>query len=230
MPVSLHLRSTAGYGALLVVVLTVASSLEGRSACADEPKSKSLAAGDVDPEASRIYVRVGKRRLGHEHGVEGRVKSGRLVLDAAENAGEIVFDMTSFKADTDAARKYVGLEGTTDDDEQADVTKTMTGKGVLDIANHPTATFTVASSKRLADDTADGHPQYKLIGEFDLHGKKQPLTVTAVAGDDQEGKLSLTGMFTIRQTDYGIKPYSALGGIVAVTDELKVFGDLRLVK
>ncbi|MBL8850044.1 MAG: YceI family protein [Planctomycetaceae bacterium] len=193
---------------------------------AAEPDAPALAAGDVDPATSRVYVRVGKRRLGHEHGVEGRIKSGRLTLDAADNAGEIVFDMTSFKADTDAGRKYVGLEGVSDADEQTEVTATMTGKGVLEVEKHPTATFTVKSSKVMKEKSEDGRAQYELTGEFDLHGKKQPLTVVAVAGETADGQQQIKGTFTIKQTDYGITPYRALGGLVAVTDELKIFGDL----
>jgi polyisoprenoid-binding protein YceI len=216
--------------AVVVVALTETSTRPRSAISAAEPEAKTLAAGDIDPETSRIYVRVGKRRLGHEHGVEGRVKSGHLVLDAAENAGEIVFDMTTFKADTDGARKYVGLESTTDQDEQTEVTATMTGKGVLDTAKYPTATFTVKSSKTMAEKSDDGHPQYELKGEFDLHGKKLPLTVVAEAGDAVDGRQPLTGMFTVKQTDYGIKPYSAVGGLVAVTDELKIYGDLQVVQ
>jgi polyisoprenoid-binding protein YceI len=196
---------------------------------ADKEAAKPLAPGDVDPVDSRIYVRVGKRRLGHEHGVEGLVKSGTLKLDASENAGEIVFDMQSFKADTDAARKFVGLEGATDADEQTEVTKTMTGKGVLDAKQHPTATFTVTSSKRV-EKTSEGKPQYELVGEFELHGKKQPLTVDASLAEEKDGKQRLSGKFTIKQTDYGIKPYSAVGGLVAVTDELKISGELWVKK
>lgn len=210
-----------------VVVLPPELSSRVRAA---EPEAKPLASGDVDPVESRVYVRVGKRRLGHEHGVEGLVKSGHLKLEATKNAGEIVFDTQSFKADTDVARKHVGLESTTDADEQAEVTQTMTGKGVLDVKQYPTATFTVASSKLLSEKSADGHPQYELIGEFDLHGKKQPLTVTAAVIADEDGRQHLSGQFTIKQTDYGIKPYSAVGGLVAVTDELKIFGELWIKK
>jgi polyisoprenoid-binding protein YceI len=168
-------RRIARLTALVVLAGLCGSSLTGGSRIrAAEPEQPQLAAGDVDPGASRVYVRVGKRRLGHEHGVEGRVKSGRLILDATDSAGQVVFDMKSFQADTDAARKYVGLEGSTDADEQKDVTATMTGKGVLDVAKFPTATFAIKSSKRKADTGNDAATRYELVGEFDLHGKKQP--------------------------------------------------------
>ncbi|MFO1094706.1 MAG: YceI family protein [Planctomycetaceae bacterium] len=213
---------------LITIALLAATSRDPLGARAAEPAAKELAAGDVDPATSRVYVHVKKRRLGHEHGVEGRVKSGRLQLDAADKAGQIIFDMTSFKADTDAARQHVGLEGTTDAGEQSDVTKTMTGAGVLDVAKYPTATFAVTSSKRMEKDAEGGHARYELVGEFDLHGKKQPLTVVAVAGELKDGLRQLTGEFTIKQTDYGIKPFSTFGGIVSVADALRILGDLSI--
>ncbi|MGV2340918.1 MAG UNVERIFIED_CONTAM: hypothetical protein LVR18_45365 [Planctomycetaceae bacterium] len=36
--------------------------------------------GNVDLQASRVYVFVGKTGLGHDHGVEGRLKSGQVTL------------------------------------------------------------------------------------------------------------------------------------------------------
>ena len=52
------------------------------------PQSKTpLAPGDIDPALSRIYVHVDKTGFGHEHGVEAKLKSGRLQLGANQNAG-----------------------------------------------------------------------------------------------------------------------------------------------
>lgn len=195
----------------------------------DEEAASELRPGDVDPETSRVYVWIGKRRLGHEHGVEGRVKEGRLKLNAREDAGEIVFDMKSFSADTAEARKYVGLEGTTDQDEQADVTKTMLGKSVLNVDDHPTATFAIGRAPLLVEKTDDGDSQYLLEGEFTLCGETQALKVVAAAVEEKDGQVRLRGNFTIKQSDFGIKPYRAFGGIVAVTDEIRIYGDLWIV-
>ena len=203
----------------------IVPALQAADDAAAEP-----APGDVDVEASRIYVRVGKRRLGHEHGVEGKVKSGNVQLNAREKAGELVFDMTSLSADTDDARKYVGLEGTTDDDEKKDVTATMQGASVLDAAKFPTATFTITSAALAVEKNDEGKEQYILDGELTLHGETQPVKVVAAAVEEADGRVRLKGDFTIKQSDYGIKPYRAVGGLVSVTDELKIFGDLWIVK
>ena len=54
--------------------------------------------GDVDTERSRVYIFVGKTGFGHDHAIVGRLASGRVVLDAPQNAGQLVFDMPSFLA------------------------------------------------------------------------------------------------------------------------------------
>ena len=80
--------------------LSAQTSVPGNSRT--QPRSQ-LAPGQIDTAISRIYVHVDKTGFGHEHGIESRVKSGGMQLGANRNAGEIVFDMTSFRADTDNA-------------------------------------------------------------------------------------------------------------------------------
>jgi polyisoprenoid-binding protein YceI len=100
----------------------------------------------VDLQTSRVYVFVGKRGLGHEHAVEGSLAAGTLRLGAAEQAGRLVFDMRSFRADTAAARRLLELPGETDPDTHRQVTDNMLGPDVLDVARHPQAIFDVASA------------------------------------------------------------------------------------
>src|SRR5690606_13361060 len=83
----------------------------------------SLAVGDIDPKHSRFYVLVDKTGFGHQHGVEAMLKSGRLQQGGAQSGGEIVIDMTTFNADSDEARRYVGLEGSTDAKTRQEVNK-----------------------------------------------------------------------------------------------------------
>ncbi len=197
---------------------------------ADPAAEAALGPGGVDTAASRAYVLVDKRRLGHKHGVEGRIKEGVIRLGATQDAGKIVFDMSTFVADTDAARKYVSLDGSIKKSEQDEVTATMTGKSTLDVRTYPTATFDIKSATRLAAKSTDGDPQYQLDGEFSLHGKKNALKVVAEVEEEKDGKVRLVGNFTIKQTDFGITPYSAVGGLVSVADALKIWGDVWVVK
>jgi polyisoprenoid-binding protein YceI len=181
--------------------------------------------GEIHPRASLVFIRVGKTGFGHEHGVVGRIKSGLVLLDSTDGAGELVFDMTTFLADTDAARAYVGLEGKTDQGTQRQVTANMLGSEVLDVRRHPTATFRIKSAVRLEGSSRRGLPQYRLDGEFTLHGTRRGLTVVADA-EEKNGWLHLRGAFSILQSDYGMKPYTRAFGAVGVADRLDIWGDL----
>jgi polyisoprenoid-binding protein YceI len=214
--------------ALALAPVAVAAHLP--PAAGEEPQTATkparkpaLKPGEIDLEKSRVYVRVGKKGLGHEHGVEGKIKSGTIDLNASKNAGEIEFDMSSFLADTDEARKYVELKGTTAEATRDKVTETMLGEAVLDVEQFPTATFKIKS--RETKKTKAAGDTVVLKGDFILHGQSQALTVEARV-EKTEGRSHLRGEFTILQSDFGITPYKAALGTVGVADELKIWGDL----
>ena len=140
--------------AFAAIVLGVAPSgvqVPTATPVAAAPAQATYEVGDVYLPNSRAYVFVSKTGFGHEHGVVGRIKQGRIDLNAATNAGSIVFDMASFTADTPEARKFVGLEGTTDASTQQQVNTNMRGADVLDVARHPTATFTIKQIVKLPE-------------------------------------------------------------------------------
>lgn len=223
-------RFIAAAGLATVVTLFAVGGRDLHTAAsADDEPSEQLSPGDIDIELSRVYVFVGKKRLGHEHGMECMLQEGRIRVDSPDDPGVIVFDMTSFAADTDAAREYLELEGVTDEDEQGDVTSTMTGSKVLDVDEYPTATFEISSIEKLDEETEDGHPLYAFAGELTLHGETNDIEFQAATTEQKDGRVRLQGDFEIKQSDYGIKPYSAFFGAVAVTDELKIYGDLWIV-
>jgi polyisoprenoid-binding protein YceI len=194
---------------------------------AGQPAGAADGSANIDLETSRIYVFVGKKGFGHEHGVEGKLKEGTLQLGKEQAAGKLVFDMASLDADTEAARKYVKLDPRFDQDKQ-EINKTMKGKDVLDVEQHPTATFEISSAKQAAQAEGGQGTAYELKGNFTLRGKSRPLTLTATLSEGENGKSRLTGNFKIKQTDFGIKPYSAGFGLAAVTDELVIYGDLQM--
>jgi len=185
--------------------------------------------GEIHTGYSRAFTFVGATGFGHPHGVEGRIKSGSVVLDKADGGGEIVFDMTKFSVDTARARKYVGLGGTTSAGEQRQVTATMQGGEVLDVRRYPTAKFEIESVEKLDKPSSRDLPQYRLKGQFTLHGRKQPLSLVADV-EEKNGWQHLRGKFTIRQTDHGIRPYRRAFGAVGVADQLTIWGDIWVAK
>lgn len=187
----------------------------------------AVPAGNVDLATSRVYVLVGKTGLGHEHAVIGGLRAGHVRLDAHERAGELVFDMGSFRADTADARKVLGLAGETDPKTQKQVNDNMLGPDVLDVARHPTATLAIHSALRSQRAAAGKLPSFDLVGTFTLHGVARAVTIP-VEAEAVGGVVRLKGGFAIKQTDFGMKPYAKFGGVVGVADELKIYGDIRL--
>ena len=220
-----HATTIALVALSLIVIGTAAPAVAQPPHLSPAPAAAPPAPGDVDLGRSRVYVFVGKTGLGHNHAISGLLQAGRVVVGAADQAGMLVFDMRSFTADTVEARKALGLPGETDASTQKQVQATMTGPDVLDVARHPTATLQIRSALSSKQQVQGRPPVYELTGAFTLHGVTREVMIPVEV--EQRGEwLRLRGMFVIKQTDFGMKPYKKLGGVVGVTDELRITGDI----
>jgi hypothetical protein len=181
----------------------------------------------VDLGSSRAYMKVrASGRMGHEHGVLGQLESGFVEWGGK---GELVFSMRSFIADPPEARQYVGLPGSVSASDRKKVTDNMLGTDVLDVARHPTATYRISASSPLDGQAAGAPGRYKLDGTFTLHGVTRPLALLARVEETRtQGVFRMRGNFPLVQSQFGIQPYSALGGLVGVADRLEVWGDFVL--
>jgi polyisoprenoid-binding protein YceI len=200
-----------------------------RSAAAAAASQTVYEAGDVYIPGSRVYMLVGKSGLGHEHGVVGQLKQGHVNLNASRDAGMLEFDLGSFAADTPEARRYVGLEGQTDASTQQQVNANMRGPAVLNIAQYPTASFVLKEITPLPQPSKRGLPQYKVAGDFLLHGTTRPLQIVAEA-EERGGWIHVRGGFNMLQSQFGIKPFTKALGVIGVADQIAVWGDLWIAK
>lgn len=89
---------------------------------------------------------------------------------------------------------------------------------VLDVNSYPEITF--ASTSVTATRVEEGKYQTRINGDLTLHGMTRPLTINAIV-TFYETRLEAEGQFTLRQTEYGIRPVSVAGGTIKVKDELK---------
>jgi polyisoprenoid-binding protein YceI len=203
-----------------------AASTGAAGKAASSPSTRSAGGLRVDTEKSRVYIRVGAEGYGHVHGVEGYLAPSRLGLDGS---GELVFAMRRFVADTPGGLRAFGMTKKVSASDQKKVTANMLGADVLDVARYSRAVFALASSTPLDGQAAGTPGRYTLEGEFTLHGvtRRVPLTVI-LEETGSPGTLRMRGAFAIRQSLFGITPYSALGGLVRVADELEIRGDLVL--
>jgi len=171
----------------------------------------------VDADRSRAVIDVGKSGAfsfaGHTHEVEAPLKDGVVHLDADAPA----------KSDVKLTFNAAALRVTGKGESQSDVPKvqqTMLGEMVLDAKKFPTIVFesTGVTAKGAAPrlDLAD----FTIGGRMTIHGVTKPVT-TQVSVKLDGASLTATGKFTIKQTDFGIKPVS-VGGVVKVKDELAI--------
>ncbi len=144
---------------------------------------------------------------GHNLLIEVGSWTATLTLDDAP-ALEVTVDSRSFKV----------LEGsggiqTLGDDDKANITQTIDDEVLKGGAIEFRSTGIEQEDGRL-----------RIEGELNLLGTRRPLTFEITIGDDGR----LVGEATIKQSDWGIKPYSALFGTLKVADDLKVEIDGRL--
>jgi polyisoprenoid-binding protein YceI len=74
--------------------------------------------------------------------------------------------------------------------------------------------------------TGDG---YRLAGTLDIHGKSREAAIDADV-EDLGDSWRLSGTAVVRQSEFGVKPYSLLMGSVKVLDEVTVSFTVSRVK
>ncbi|MGO9517904.1 MAG: YceI family protein [Candidatus Korobacteraceae bacterium] len=94
---------------------------------------------------------------------------------------------------------------------------------VLETAKYPEIVYDCTQVS--VDSSENGNNSVKLLGSLTLHGvtRRQPVQARlALSGD----MLRAFGEFAVRQSDYNIKPVSAIGGGLKVKDEVKFSFDI----
>ena len=127
-----------------------------------------------------------------------------------------VGDSSSLQLSADPTSLHVregkgGLQALGDDDK-ADIRKTID----KDVLKQKAIAFTSSSVE-----TTDGG--LTVSGDLEMGGKTNAITF-----DLSESDGTLSGDATVKQTDWKIKPYSALFGALKVNDEVKVVVEAKL--
>ncbi|MBS1807212.1 MAG: YceI family protein [Acidobacteria bacterium] len=181
-----------------------------------QPKSKSAAPHTyaLIPSESSFTLFVAKTGLlssiAHDHNIGVKSFSGRVVVPAAgPSAGSLELDVD--------AKSLVILDKISERDK-AEITKNM-NKSVLETEKFPRITFRSAS---LANFNQNGNnASFTLNGDLTLHGVTKRIAIPV--NITMEGQnLRATGQYTLRQTDFGITPYSAALGTIKVKNEVVI--------
>jgi polyisoprenoid-binding protein YceI len=169
----------------------------------------------LNSDHGTLSVRTGRggaaAKAGHDLLIEVGTWEGTLQLAEDPAASSV-----SLTADAGSLRVLEGTGGMTKlgDDDKNGIKQTIDE----DILKGCTITFQSSAVRAGADGGLD------VDGEVELLGRHAPASFSLTI--DADGHL--TGRATVKQTDHGIKPYSALFGTLKVADEVEVAVDARL--
>ena len=163
----------------------------------------------LGPDNGILTVRTGKAGAASKAG-------HNLVIEVTRWQGKLSPDTVELTADAKSLRVRSGSGGISPlgDEEKAGISQTI-DEEVLEGGN--------ISYRSSAVTERDGG--YDVEGELDLLGVKAPLSFALSLDGDH-----LTGSATVKQTDWRIKPYSALFGTLKVADVVEVTIDATLVR
>jgi hypothetical protein len=177
----------------------------------------------LDPKTSAVQIYVFRAgaaaRVGHNHVLSAPQFSGFFHLPSNGTSSarfDLEFRLDQLEIDNPLYRSTLGsafssllpagaIEGTREH---------MLGEDNLQADRFP---FVRIHSLQIAGEA----PKFAAKVEVEMHGQKREIWVPLNVEGLPE-KLSVTGSFVLRQTDFGAQPYSILGGLLAVQDEVTI--------
>jgi polyisoprenoid-binding protein YceI len=177
----------------------------------------------IAPEQSavRIYAfRAGRAaRLGHNHVLSAPRFAGFLFLPsggATDGRFDLAFRLDELEIDNPAYRSGLGaaFSSVIDADAVASTREHLLGADNLQADQFP---FIRIHSLQISGEA----PKFAVKAQVQMHGQQHELWIAL----DVEGlpeRLSVSGSFVLRQSDFGVQPYSLLGGLLSVRDEVVV--------
>lgn len=174
---------------------------------------------DGDHSRADILVRRGGKlaRFGHDHMVSATHFYGyiRLVAnDLKSSQADVRLALDSLIVDDPVIRKQFALDTEPTPQDIEKTSANMHGK-VLQTDFWPQVHLKV----EMTGGTLDA-PEARLT--MRLHGEEQSFPITFKAVGMGTKQLQVDGTFSLRQSDYGITPFSILGGGLQVLDQVDV--------
>jgi hypothetical protein len=172
---------------------------------------------ELGPGAGRVFVKTGREglaaRAGHDLTMEITQWSARVTVPAAEDGG---IAATTLSAELDlgslAIREGTGGAKPLSDRDRRDIqgqARKILGEG---------AKASFASTRVIPDSSGSASANGAIEGTLTLRGTSRPLRLQVTS----PAPGSYRGSATIRQTDFGITPYSGLFGALKLKNEVTV--------
>jgi polyisoprenoid-binding protein YceI len=161
----------------------------------------------LGPDNATLRVKTGRHgaaaKAGHDLVIE--VKSWEATLDVADDPAASSVTLTADPSSLHVLEGVGGLQALGDDDK-ADIRKTID----KDVLKKKAISFQSSS-------VSGGDAGLTVKGDLEMGGKTKPVDFV-ITGDGD----SVKGSAKVSQSDWGIKPYSALFGALKVNDDVTV--------
>jgi len=187
----------------------------------DLPKDPGVAYA-VDSAASDVRILVYKAgplaKFGHNHVIQARDIRGTVyVTDPLAGSGfEITVPLAGFRVDPPDARAVEGEAFSTEPSDEARraTRENMLGADGLAADQYP-------EIRIRSVDLMGPEWQMDAVVRITLHGVTRERTIP-IAVFRKDGRLTVIGAFDLRQTNYGVEPYTAFGGGLKVADRVRI--------
>ena len=168
-------------------------------------------------------------RMGHDHVIASRDVAGflrrvQLADGRFQFEGDLYVPLAAMSVDEPLLRAEAGFTTEPSAKDRAGTRGNMLKS--LDAASFPFARVAVSTEPAAGAQFSAGVPANVT---FVLHGTNKTFAVP-VQVQMSSGTLLATGSFELAQTDFGITPFSVLGGALAVKDVLDVRFELHAVE
>jgi len=174
----------------------------------------------IVPSESSFWVFVGKSglfsALAHDHEIGVKSFGGKVTVPQSGASGGSL----QFEVDT---KSLVVLDKKPSEEDKKKIFNSMHSE-VLESARYEKIRFRSTSVSDLKQ-TGDNAYSFMLNGDLALHGVTKRIAVPVNLTITSQ-QLRALGKYTLRQTDYGIKPYSAGGGTVKVKNDVVIHFDI----
>ena len=175
---------------------------------------------DIDPRRSVVTIRVYRSgpmaRFGHDHLITSAEEAGVVWCGPrpADSGFELRIPVGSLVVDDPAARAAAGpgFEGPVPESAREGTQKNLLRTEVLDVARFPDVTVRAGG---LGGSWQDPVAQ----ADVTLKGVTRRIEVPFDLAD-AGGTLTARGSFRLRQTEFGMVPFSVAGGAIQVADEI----------
>lgn len=196
------------------------------SAPSPPPPDSAAEVYEIDTQASAVHIHVFRggtlARLGHNHVITSQSVTGRVWLHPQFTASgfELSFPVADLVVDDPKARQAAGSEFPPEIPaaDKEGTKKNMLRLEVLDAERHPRVTIRSAS-------ISGSLQSPRITARITIKDVSRDVVVPASVAVNGK-RLTARGEFEIRQTEFGMKPFSVALGALAVQDQLRVRFDL----